>query len=134
MASVWTVFVGGPNANVIFRNSGYQYATVYTHYSDIIAGNWLYRFAGQSTIYADHYAATKLALSNGSLPTDNVHTNVFDISSANNAYYYADWANVRSNVISISYDNTQLEFAFFGRYLGSSKNLVYSNGYAKVYK
>lgn len=134
LVSIFTVFTGGPDGNLLLQNSGVQYATLYAHSSDVLAGTWLYAAAGQSSIYADNYASTKLKLADGSSPTDSVDTNVFSIPSATQAYYYADWLNTAKHVAAVSYEGTQLIFEFPSRYLEESKNLIYTNGTGRVYK
>jgi hypothetical protein len=134
LVSIFTVFTGGPDGNLTLQNSGVQYATLYAHSSDVLAGTWLYTVAGQSSIFADDYASTKLKLADGSSPTDSVDTNVFSIPSATHAYYYADWLNTAKHVAAVSYEGTQLVFEFPSRYLEASKNLIYTNGTGRVYQ
>lgn len=112
-------------------NAGLYYDAYYIHTSEAFSAKWLHaNVANGSSVQADPFASTKLFTLANSIyvPDEPVVPQLIQKSS----YVYTDFANVQGREI-ISIDKS-LVINFPTDFLNNNKNLIYNNGYSKIYK
>ena len=134
LSYAYSVPLGGADTGITFSNNGSNYDADYTHKSDVIAANWLVsNTTSRTPVYADSYANYKINLANNSAPNESVNTDLFDYASKPYDYVYTDFANNKYGLSMFTYNGNLLVFKMPNSDLSADKNLVYSNGYSKIY-
>lgn len=122
---------GGYYPQLNLDNGGLYYDAYYMHTAEEMSANWLDKNVKYGfPVDADPLASTKLFTLVNSIyiPDEPVIPQLIQKS----AYVYADVADVQGREI-VSIDQSLL-IQFPTTFLNTNKNLVYNNGYSKVYK
>jgi uncharacterized membrane protein/GT2 family glycosyltransferase len=123
---------GNPSANL--NNDGVDYSSLYDQQTDVAAAQWLgTQYNANSSVYADDYGTLRLQVS-----ANINHGEFLDVTPqtvAQNSYVYADYSNVVDNITTSTINGgATYVYTFPSNFLQTSKDLVYTNGDAKVYK
>jgi len=131
-AGVITQFSGGkPTANL--NNYGVDYSSLYVHQTDLAAVAWLgNHYDSTSTVYADDNASNFLQAAG------NVNHGIFiDVTPetiAEGSYVFADYTNVKDSIASSAISGKTYNYTFPTHFLADHKDLLYTNGSARIYK
>ncbi|HVV26267.1 MAG TPA: DUF2206 domain-containing protein [Candidatus Saccharimonadales bacterium] len=133
LSYAYSVPFGGADTSIAFSNNGSDYDASYTHKNDVMAASWLtLNTTGRTLVYADNYANYKINLADHA-SNESINTDLFNYGSTPYAYVYTDFTNNRYGISMFSYNGNLLVFKMPGNDLSATKNLVYSNGAAKIY-
>jgi uncharacterized membrane protein len=122
---------GGYYPQLTLDNAGLYYDSYYMHISEASSAKWLDdNIESGASVEADPLASTKLFTLVNSIyiPDQPVIPQLIEKS----AYVYADFADVQGREV-VSVDKS-LIIQFPTYFLNNNKNLVYNDGYSKIYK
>ena len=131
--------LGGYPAQLSLNNSGQYYDIYYVHPQDEAAVAWL---AGKPGVVptglqaplgpgtSDLFAFSAISDVNGRQFVDDVYPALIERSS----WVLLDYSIVHSDRAPLSFDGDLLTYAYPKQLLENSKNLVYNNGGAEIYK
>jgi uncharacterized membrane protein len=130
LTGFFSEITGDYYAQLNLDNAGLYYDAYYIHPSEVSSSVWLAdNLTDGSSVQADPFAGTKLfTLERLYVPDEPIIPQIIQKSS----YVYADFANVQGRELD-SIDNSII-IKFPTDFLNSNKNLIYNNGYSKIYK
>lgn len=113
------------------NNDGVYYDYYYTHKSEVDSINWLAKnFNDKFDIYSNSSTRSKLLAITGLFS----YKKILPATIRKEAYVYLDYSNVKNAENIISYKGDLIIYKYPIEFLNQNKNLIYSNGGAKIYK
>lgn len=125
------MLTGGYYPQLNLSNAGFYYDAYYTHTQDISAMNWLSaNYDKKTPIQSDWFALKKIHTYEKIYSVDGLIPSVI----RRNSYVYLSVSNVQTGQVIIYANGAPLYYKYPFNFLDSNKNLIYSNGSAKIYR
>jgi uncharacterized membrane protein len=129
---VFTQILGGYDAQLHLNNSGSYYDSFYTSTEEVAGVKWLIKNVSPTndTIQADKFETSKInAISSFSAIPD-----IYPALIQKESYIFINSTNLIENKSILSYNDTSISYAYPMQFLDANKNLIYSNGYNRIYR
>ena len=133
-----TSIVGGYPAQLHLANSGKYYDLYYAHQSEQYAISWLSYVTGNpgsadqvsSSIESDRYTLGRL----GQFSNLNIQGNIYPGTVPKDSYVFVGYTTLVNHTATTYYNGDPLTYVYPLDFLDNNKDLVYSNGGARVYR
>jgi uncharacterized membrane protein len=128
--------LGGYPAQLNLNNSGEYYNTYYTHPQEVAAVNWLSGQPGvlpagvQAENITDRFAFT----SPGKVSGAQVITDIYPTLIQRSSWVILGYSTIHTGQASVFYQGNVIYYVYPAGLLQVSKNLVYDNGGAEIYR
>ena len=136
----FTNIIGSYDAQLHLNNMGTYYDVYYLHKSEVVSIDWLSnRLAGdtqvadnavQAEVQTDRYSLKKI----NSMAELNALNDIYPGLIRRDSYVYLGYTNVVKSQASMVFDGNLLTYTYPLDFLDQNKDLVYSNGTARIYK
>jgi uncharacterized membrane protein len=128
--------LGGYPAQLSLNNSGEDYNTYYTHPQEVAAVNWLSSQPGvlpagvQAENVTDRFAFT----SPGRVSGQQVIADIYPTLIRPSSWVILGYSTIHTGQASVFYEGNLISYAYPVGILQASKNLVYNDGGAEIYR
>jgi uncharacterized membrane protein len=122
---------GGLPLPLQLNNSGVDYARYYVHGSEVLSAQWMQQVHRYEVIYADPYAANRIAFAARSL---NVRGGLNPNKFLPGSFIYYDSGNTTTNLTYASLNNDPLVYTAPTGYLNQNADTLYANGGSTIYE
>jgi hypothetical protein len=128
--------LGGYPAQLNLNNSGEDYNTYYTHPQEVAAVNWLSSQPGvlpagvQAENITDRFAFT----SPGTVSGQQVIADIYPTLIRPSSWVILGYSTIHTGQASVFYEGNLIAYAYPVGILQASKNLVYNDGGAEIYR
>ena len=128
--------LGGYPAQLNLNNSGEGYNRYYMHPQEVAAVNWLSRQPGvlPAGVEADNIAERFAFTSPGRVSGRQVITDIYPTLIRRSSWAILSYSIVHGDQASMFYEGNQVAYAYPVGILQASKNLVYNDGGAEIYR
>ncbi len=128
--------LGGYPAQLSLDNSGEDYNRYYVHPQEVAAVNWLSRQPGvlPAGVQADNVAGRFAFTSPGRVSGRQVITDIYPTLIRRSSWTILSYSIVHGDQASMFYEGNQVAYAYPVGILQASKNLVYNDGGAEIYR
>jgi uncharacterized membrane protein len=134
---VFTQLLGGYDPQMHLNNAGTYYDLYYLHAGEIAASNWLSVRIDvssgdelQSQSKASFYAVQKATSIIDTGPLNDIYPGLI----RKHAYVYLNFENIRKQLSTVSYNGTDITYLYPITFLDDTKDLIYDNSEARIYR
>jgi uncharacterized membrane protein len=134
---VFTQILGGYPPQLHLNNDGLYYDIYYLHSTEIEGIQWLQSNLNesgeheyQSEVQTDRYSSLKAE----SIIETSTANDIYPALIRKNSYVYLGYTNVQKHQSTISYNGNLISYMYPLQFLDDTKDLIYDNGGAKVFK
>jgi uncharacterized membrane protein/glycosyltransferase involved in cell wall biosynthesis len=129
---VFTQILGGYYAQLNLNNAGTYYDSYYVNQAELSGLEWLQRQANdyQSEVHADRYGFMKP----GTVLETNTLNDIYPGLIRRDAYVYLGQTTVIRGQATVLQDGDLITYSYPVQFLDTNKDLLYSNGDARVYR
>jgi uncharacterized membrane protein len=128
---------GGYQELLSLDNSGLYYDIYYPHTQEIVAVTWLRRqippqiaTSVQSEVFTDEYEFQRLKIYSGTSPLNDIYPTLL----RENSYVFLGNTTVRDDLATFSYKGNLVTYRYPTGFLTMTKDLLFSDGGAEVYR
>jgi uncharacterized membrane protein len=132
-----TQALGGYDPQLHVNNSGTYYNIYYLHPEEVVGIDWLVQHrpsgsagAVQSEIQTDRYTFTRVQ----TLAPLNTLNDMYPGLVRKNSYVFLGYANVHNGQSTVPVNGDLVTYQYPVNFLDDNKDLIYSNGGARVYR
>lgn len=130
-----TQLLGGYEPQLHLNNAGKYYDIYYQHPQDMAANKWF----ETTTARTDRYVQSEIAGAKGNVQTEirqpvNKLSDIFPILVRRDAYVVLGYSNVRQQESTATFAGDLVTYKYPLEFLDDTKDLLYSNGSARVYR
>jgi uncharacterized membrane protein len=126
--------LGGYLPQLNLDNSGQYYDIYYLHKSEVVESAWLQRLLKQpgrpADVQTDLFTATRLNALTGISPEEDITPGVVEQGS----YVVVGYTAATKGQVTVPYNGNLITYKYPLKFLDQTKNLIYSNGGAEVYR
>jgi hypothetical protein len=126
---VFTQLLGGYGAQLHLNNSGAYYDDYYLHRSEVLAADWLKeKHIDPSAIQMDQLLAYQFG------PDAKLSNGIYPSLIRKDSYVFLGVPVVTRGQTRVTYQGTELTYAYPMQFLDQNKDLIYANGSSKIYR
>jgi uncharacterized membrane protein len=126
-------FVGGSDPTMLLNNFGNQYDQTYVHNSEVAAADWLKgNQNNRSIVYAGYFSGNRLWLAGMERPM--TYNDILPWTIDKHAYVYSGYGETVNGLATVYYSGSFVRYKYPSELLDNTKNVIYNNGQAKIYK
>ncbi len=126
--------LGGYQPQLHLNNSGQYYDTFYLHKQEVEASFWLQNAlkqpGAQADVQTDLFTATRLNSLTGINASESITPGLVE----RNSYVMLGYTDVTKDQVTVSFTGNLIAYKYPMQFLNQSKNLIYDNGGAKIYR
>lgn len=124
---------GGSSPLMTLNNKGNQYDQLVAHTSDLSAGTWLHdTVPASSKVYSSYFGGSRLWLSGVERPM--FYNDILPWTIDRDAYVFASYPEVTNGTVTTYVKGSFVTYNYPAKSLEEHKDLLYSNGNAKIYR
>ena len=134
---VFTQILGGYDPQLHLNNSGLYYDLYYAHAGEIAASAWLsarINIAAGDELQSESQSVFYRVQGQTPLLDSGPLNDMYPGLIRKNAYVYLDFENVRKQQSTISYNGSEITYAYPLQFLDNTKDLIYDSGDARIYR
>ncbi len=129
--------LGGYDQVLSLDNAGLYYNIYYPHTQEIVAITWLRRHipariqtSVQSEVVTDEFEFQRLKIYDGV----NVLNDIYPTLLRKKSYVYLSWSTVRDDLATVSYKGNLVTYRYPTSYLLHTKDLLFADGGAEIFR
>ncbi len=131
-----TQVLGGYEAQLHLNNSGMYYDNFYDHPEEIAGMAWLTHEVAKTggTVQAETVSYRYTFTGSKSLAPIDTENDIYPDLVRRDSYVFLGYTNVRQGLATVSIDGDLITYHYPLNFLDANKDLIYSNGGARVYR